>query len=207
MESAISVLENYLNQFYPISADDFQKITPYFFTREFRTKDRLTDEGQLEENVYFVTKGIFRKYFRKDKEEFITHFYQEYEVCHSAVSYYTGLPSEFIIEAIEPAVCIGIYRRDLEMLMVQIPALEKLFRNVLVDLYVRKDKKEMKRAMQSKKELFLDFCDEHPNLLQRIPQKYLASYLQIAAETFCRMKHIRYNEAKSNRQLEMNDAA
>jgi CRP-like cAMP-binding protein len=207
MENATSTLQNYLNQFNPISSEDFEKIAPFFFMRELKVKERLTDEGELEENVYFIIKGIFRKYFKKEKEEFTTHFYKESEVCHSAASYYTGLPSPFIIEAIEPSVCVAINRRDLEMFMSQIPALEKVFRSVLAHLYVKKDLNEMSRVMQSKKDLFLEFCDKHPDLLQRVPQKYLASYLQIAPETFCRMKHVRYNMAKSDRQVEMNDAA
>jgi CRP-like cAMP-binding protein len=207
MESAISVLQNYFNQFHPITENEFQQIIPYFFDKELKPKDRLTEEGQVEENVYFVVKGILRKYFRKEKEELITHFYQEKEVCHSAVSFYTGMPSPFIIEAIEPTVCLGINRRNLEVLMQQIPALEKIFRNVLAHLYVKKDMNEMNRMAQSKKELFLDFCEKYPDLLQRIPQKYLASYLQIAPETFCRMKHVRYKNAKSFRHEEMNDAA
>jgi CRP-like cAMP-binding protein len=207
MENATLMLQQYLNQFNPLSSEDFQKISTFFFTKELKAKERLTDEGQLEENVYFIIKGIFRKYFRKDKEEFITHFYQESEICHSAASYYTGLPSPFIIEAIEPSVCVGIHRRDLEMLMSQIPALEKIFRNVLAHLYVKKDMNEMSRVMQSKKDIFLEFCDKHPDWLQRIPQKYLASYLQIAPETFCRMKHVRYNIAKSTRDIQLTDAA
>lgn len=57
----------------------------------------------------------------------------------------------------------------------------------------------------SKKERFLQFCDDEPELLMRVPQKQLASYLEIAPETFCRMKQMRYKLAKGTRvQLQEN---
>jgi CRP-like cAMP-binding protein len=207
MENLNLVFYNYLNQFNSISMEEFEKLTPYIFVKELRAKEKLTEEGQLEENIYFVVKGILRKYFRQGKEEHTTLFFRESEICNSAVSFYTGIPSPYIIEAIEPSVCIGLHRRDWEMAMAQLPAMKKGCRTALAHLYVRKDMEALNRAMKSKKELFLEFCEKHPDLLQRVPQKYLASYLQIAPETFCRMKHVRYNMAKSGRQVEMNDAA
>jgi CRP-like cAMP-binding protein len=206
MENSMLFLHGYLNKFYPVSQEVFQQFSPYFFTRQLKTKERLTDEGQMEENIYFIVKGLFRKYFRKGKHEFISQFYKESEICPIALSYYTGQPSPFIIEAIEPAICIGIHRRDLEMFLLQMPDLQKVFYNEFTQLYIKRDLREVNRALKTKKELFLDFCNNHSDLLQRIPQKYIASYLQIAPETFCRMKHVLYNNAKSDRQIELSEA-
>lgn len=191
-----SVLRSYLDTFYPLSDKEYEQFSSYFFVRNFSAKEQLIKEGEIEENIYYVVKGIFRKYFRRGKDEVVTGFYREHEICLSAVSYFTGLPSSLVIEAIEPSVCIAIKRRDLEYIMSEIPAFEKIFRGVLSTLYVKKDLELMNNLRYSKKERFMQLCEEQPELLQRVPQKQLASFLEITPETFCRMKRIRYNLAK-----------
>ena len=67
---------------------------------------------------------------------------------------------------------------------------------MLSSLYVKKDIEHLDNLRYSKKERFLLFCDNQPELLQRVPQKQLASFLDITPETFCRMKRVRYEIAK-----------
>ena len=203
MTLSSSVLKQYLDQFYPLTDKEFELFSSYFFINHFHPKQQMTKEGDIEENIYYVAKGIFRKYFRRDKEEIVTGFYKEMDICVSVVSYFTGSPSSLIIEAIEPSVCLGIKRRDLEYLFTQIPGLEKIFRGVLSTWYVKKDLEQMNNLRYSKKERFLQFCNEQPELLQRVPQKQLASYLEITPETFCRMKRVRYELAKEARQTDV----
>ena len=57
----------------------------------------------------------------------------------------------------------------------------------------------MNHLRYSKRERFLQFCDGQPDLIQRVPQKQLASYLEMTPETFCRMKQLRYKMAKEAR--------
>lgn len=170
MENVTVELKAFLEGYYPITEEDFKLFSDRVFLVEKAPKEKLIDEGEKEENVYFISKGIFRKYFKKGNEEMITGFYREGDVCQSAVSYFTGLPSTFIIEAIEPSVCLGIRRHDLEFLIEVIPGLEKIFRKVLASLYVKKDLERMNQMKFSKKERFLQFCEEEPELLMRVPQ-------------------------------------
>jgi CRP-like cAMP-binding protein len=195
-------LRNYLDQFYQLSDQEYELFSSYFDVVHYRPKQKLIDEGEQEYFIYYVVKGIFRKYFHREKAEVVTAFFKENDICHSVVSFFTGIPSNVVIEAIEPSVCVRIRRHDLEFLFTQIPGLEKIFRNVLVNLYVKKDIDQMNNLRYSKKERFLLFCDQSPELLQRVPQKHLASYLEMAAETFCRMKHVRYEMARKK----MNEA-
>ena len=200
-----SVLKQYLDQFYPLTDKEFELFSSYFFINHYNTLQQLIKEGEVEENIYYVAKGIFRKYFRRGKEEVLTCFYTEMDVAVSVVSYFTGVPSTLIVEAIEPSVCLGIKRRDLEYLFTQIPGLEKIFRGILSTWYVKKDIEQMNNLRYTKKERFLNFCEQQQDLLQRVPQKQLASYLEITPETLCRMKRVRYEMAKEARQTEVRD--
>lgn len=200
MTLSSSVLRDYLDQYHKLTDEEFVLFSSYLTMRNLHARQQLVKEGEVEDGIYYVVKGILRKYFRNGVQEIVTGFYKENELCHSAVSYYTGLPSNIIIEAIEPTLCLCIRRNDLESLFIQIPALEKIFRSVLATLYVKKDIEQMNNLRYSKKERFLQFCEQQPDLLQRVPQKQLASFLEITPETFCRLKHVRYKMAKEARK-------
>ncbi len=133
-------------------------------------KEKLVGEGDIEENIYFIAKGILRKYFRRGKEQIITGFYKENDIRLSAISYYTLQPSTIIIETIEPTIFVGINKCDLEKLMNQIPLVEKIFRGILSSLYVKKDTEQMNSLRYTKKERFFIFCEEQAEWLQRVPQ-------------------------------------
>jgi hypothetical protein len=68
--------------------------------------------------------------------------------------------------------------------------MERLGRLAVTYSMVMKDRWQMKMISQTPRERFLDFVQKHPDLLQRVPQKYLASYLNIQPETFSRFKHL-----------------
>ena len=160
----------------------------------------MAREGDIEHNIYFIAKGILRKYFQRSRIQIVTSFYKENDICLSALSYFSLKPSTITIETIEPTICVGIKKSDLKELMTQLPLAEKIFRGILSSLYEKKDAEQINNLRYSKKERFLLLCEKQPNLLQRVPQKQLASYLEITPEIFCRMKCFRYDQAKEARQ-------
>jgi hypothetical protein len=62
---------------------------------------------------------------------------------------------------------------------------------------VLKDKWQSQLVKLSPRERFINFVTKHPELMQRVPQKYLASYLNIKPETFSRFKHMVRDHSKS----------
>jgi CRP-like cAMP-binding protein len=196
MQTTILMLKEKLQGFYPISDTDFEKLAGFIFEKQLRKKECLINENELQEDIFFVTEGVLRKYFRRDKHEVITQFFLEGDFANAMVSFYTGTPSHYNIEAIEPSTCLGIHKKDLERVLAEVPSLEKLYRIILASLYIKKEMLEYDKARLTKQERFISFCDSQTDLLQRVPQKFIASYLEIAPETFCRMKHVRYKAAR-----------
>jgi hypothetical protein len=62
---------------------------------------------------------------------------------------------------------------------------------------VLKDRWQMQMVKMTPRERFLNFVMKNPELLQRVPQKHLASYLNIKPETFSRFKHLLKNNSKN----------
>jgi hypothetical protein len=68
--------------------------------------------------------------------------------------------------------------------------MERMGRLVVTDIMVLSDHWQMMLLKMSPRERFLDFVQRNPELMQRTPQKYLASLLNIQPETFSRFKHL-----------------
>jgi len=186
----VAILQKYIDQFIDLPAEELEALINSIEVRSVDKKVRLTDVNETEKYLYFVIKGLARKYFLKGKEEVITQIAREGELISSSVSYFSGMPSGYVIETIEPTTFYSLHHDRAEQLYLRYPKLERLSRLVITELFLQKEKWELERIRFSTKERFLRFMTENPELFQRVPQKYLASYLNIKPETFSRLKHL-----------------
>ena len=100
------------------------------------------------------------------------------------------MPSEYTIETIEPCVLTSMTFECLERIYSSSEKMQQLGRLVITTTMVLKDKWQSQLVKLSPRERFITFVTKHPELMQRVPQKYLASYLNIKPETFSRFKHM-----------------
>jgi hypothetical protein len=114
----------------------------------------------------------------------------EGHIILSQESFHSRKPSEYYVETIEPSVVISIKHDELENVYRQSKKMEHLGRLVVTHTMVIKDRWQMQMIKMTPRERFLNFVMKNPELLQRVPQKYLASYLNIKPETFSRFKHL-----------------
>lgn len=182
---------NYLNKFIALTEEEFEQyIQPYLKIRKFNKKEFLTRAGEIENHFNFICKGLIRKYYKKGTAEINTQISMEGHMILSQESFLSRKPSEYYVETIEPAVVISIWYDDLEKLYRQSQKMEHLGRLVVTYTLVIKDNWQMQMIKMTPRERFLNFVMKNPELLQRVPQKYLASYLNIKPETFSRFKHL-----------------
>lgn len=194
----VAILQKYIDQFIDLPAEELEALINSIEVRSVDKKVRLTDVNETEKYLYFVIKGLARKFFFKGKEEVITQIAREGELISSSVSYFSGMPSGYVIETIEPTTFYSLHHDRAEQLYLRYPKLERLSRLVITELFLQKEKWELERIRFSTKERFLRFMTENPELFQRVPQKYLASYLNIKPETFSRLKHLLRSKKNSD---------
>lgn len=186
----VAILQKYIDQFIDLPAEELEALINSIEVRSVDKKVRLTDVDETEKYLYFVIKGLARKFFYKGKEEIITQIAKEGELISSSVSYFSGLPSGYVVETIEPTTFYSLHHDRAEQLYSRYPKLERLSRLIITELFLQKEVWELERIRFSTKERFLRFMTDNPELFQRVPQKYLASYLNIKPETFSRLKHL-----------------
>ncbi|MDP4263820.1 MAG: Crp/Fnr family transcriptional regulator [Bacteroidota bacterium] len=189
---------NYLRKFVDLTDDEFVKyIIPISKVRKLGKKEILTKAGEVEEYFNFIIKGLVRKYYKKNNHEINTQISMEGHIILSQESFHSRTPSEYYVETIEPTVLISIPFDDLERLYSQSKKMEHLGRLVITHTMMLKDRWQMQMVKMTPRERFLNFVMKNPELLQRVPQKYLASYLNIKPETFSRFKHLLRNHSRT----------
>jgi len=183
-------LLTFLNQFIKISPEEFAELIAWTEPRQFEKKTILTKPGEIEEHMYFITSGLVRKYFLKKDQEIITHIVKEGGILGSGESFLTGEPSRYFVETLEPTTAFAISRQKLEEMYGSSKKWEKLGRVITMQYFLVQEIRLMDNIRFSTRERFVKFMNENTDLIQRVPQKYLASYLNIKPETFSRLKHL-----------------
>ena len=181
---------NYLNKFSTLSEEEFHQVARYIHIRKCVKQEIITKKGDIENYIYFILKGLIRKYYIKYKQEHNVQISYEGHLIHSQESFHSRKPSKCYIETIEPSTLVAIHYDDLERLYESSRKLEHLGRLIITYTMVLKDSWKDQLIELSSKERFLNFVNKHPEMLQRVPQKFLASYLNMSPETFSRFKHI-----------------
>ena len=181
----------FLHKFIDLTEEEFNEIIrPYLQLRQFKKKQVITQPGQVEDYLNYVVKGLVRKFYKKGETEINTQISTEGHIVHAQESFHSRTPSEYCIEAIEPTTLISVTYDDLEKIYSVSAKMERLGRLVITFSMVIKDRWQTDMIRLTPRERFLDFVHKNPELLQRVPQKYLASFLNIQPETFSRFKHM-----------------
>ncbi|MFL5788880.1 MAG: Crp/Fnr family transcriptional regulator [Flavisolibacter sp.] len=181
----------FLHKFIDLKEEEFNEyIKPHLEVRHFHKREVISKVNEIEDYLNFVTKGLIRKYYTKGKEEINTQISTEGHIIHSQESFHSRTSSEYTVEAIENSTVVSVTYSNLEKIYSSNQKMERLGRLVITFTMVVKDRWQMNMIKLTPRERFVDFVHKNPELLQRVPQKYLASYLNIQPETFSRFKHL-----------------
>jgi CRP-like cAMP-binding protein len=183
-----------LQRFMPLTKEELNALLAYCELRRFDKKKIIVEEGEVDNYLSMVVQGLVRKYIRVRKNEATLQLATEGHVIHAELSYLTRTPSTVIVETLEPTVLISIQYSKMEEALEKYPQGERLGRLILTWMYVKKDERRFTELSKTVRERFTDYLAENPHMLQRVPQKYLASYLNIKPETFSRLKHLVKNK-------------
>jgi|HubBroStandDraft_6_1064221.scaffolds.fasta_scaffold706484_2 CRP-like cAMP-binding protein len=189
-KAALDKLYQYLQGYAPLSKNEFRQMEPFIEIREYEKKVMVIREGEVERYLNIIAWGLARKYLPVRNREITIQLASEGHMIHSELSFHYRVPSRAVVETIEPTVFFSISYDSLEQMYVQFPGMERLGRLMTEDLFIKKDNRYFDQLNKSTRERFLDYVSSHPQMMQRVPQKHLASFLNIKPETFSRLKHL-----------------
>lgn len=182
------ILLNFLAKYIQLSEEEKNAIIDVAFFTSFKKGTILLKEGQLSKDSYFVVKGCIRCYYIVDGEEKTTAFYSDGESL-TPPSALTRKPSEYYISCLEDSVLSAGDAEPDEELFKKFPKLEKLCRILSEDLHSKSQIAFDNFKISSPEQRYLHLLETRPDLVQRIPQYYLASYLGITPQSLSRMRN------------------
>jgi CRP-like cAMP-binding protein len=180
----------YFQKFMPLSRAEMEGLLKFCSFRSFNKKDIVVKEGEVDDHLNMVVKGLVIKYVRVKKNDIILQLATEGHVVHSELSFLTRTPSPVVVQALEPTIMISMTFAGMNEALEKFPQGEALGRTILEGMYIKKDERKFIWQSMNVRQRFLDYVEHHPHMLQRVPQKVLASYLNIKPETFSRLKHL-----------------
>lgn len=180
----------FLLQYVKITEQDFNSFLPFLEVRSFAKRMELLPEGQVENYLNLIVKGLARKYVVAGKNEKTLQIATEGHIIQSEISFHTRMPSVVIVEALEPTIMISMSYDNVQQALKEIPLAEEIGRKMMTYMFIKKDARYFSQLNTSTRQRFLNYLNNHPHMLQRVPQKILASYLEIKPETFSRLKHL-----------------
>ncbi|WP_439504714.1 Crp/Fnr family transcriptional regulator [Sediminibacterium sp.] len=168
-----------------------QKLVKTFFSpKKIRKKQYLLQEGNICRHLAFVEKGLLRSYNVDDKGiEHMIHFAWEGWWMADMLSFLSIEPSTYHIDAIEDAELLLISKPDFEEMLLKVPVMERYFRILFQNNIISKERRLISSISNSAEEKFIHLSATNPELIKRIPQQLVASYLGITPETLSRIKN------------------
>jgi CRP-like cAMP-binding protein len=180
----------YLKRFMDLSRSDFDLIIPLLELRTYDKKTYVVEQGEVDNYLNIVLKGLVRKYVKASKGEVTIQLATEGHLVQSEISFHKRIPSDVILETLESTVLVSVHHDNIEYALKNMPGAEALGRSIVTQMFIKKDNRYMGQLNITTRERFLQYMNNHPHMLQRVPQKILASYLNIKPETFSRLKHL-----------------
>lgn len=174
-----------------IELDTKQLVEISKFTKreEYKRNTILLSEGDICTNVYFIEKGVIREYLVDETlNDITTQIIFENSFFYSSISYLTGAPSSRIVEALEDCSIISIKKEHLSYLRTQIVGINTFLINMYEQTLVSFEKRAELLKIKRSDSRIKAFEDLHPEFKGRIPDKFIASYLNLAPETLSRLK-------------------
>ena len=180
--------ENIVARISSIPDSSFEKLDE-IITQEHHAKGHmLFKEGKVNNNIYFISKGIARAYVSQDDLEVTFWFAQESDPLFSIQSYVDNQPGYENIELLEDSVLYQLKKEELEILYNEDIYLANWGRKLADKSFVETEKRLIARQFKSSEERYNDLIKSHPELLQRVQLKLIASYLGMTQVTLSRVR-------------------
>ncbi len=182
------ILIEFLSKFTDLTDNDVHELAQHMTVIQIRKNKNLVSEGQVIGICYFVLKGCLRQYVVLDGTEKTVAIYTE----NQAINYYSNQSeqktSDSYLTTMEDSVLlIGNTKKDKELYS-KFPILTEITRNMIEADLGKAQNNLAKIIISSPERRYLNLLNERPELMQRVPQHIIASYLGITPESLSRIR-------------------
>lgn len=177
-----------LEFFHPLSPEIKAYISHHIVTRQVSKRILLLKEGETCHHVYFIRKGIVRGFFREGTKDITTWITAENELVSSISTWDIPRPVTENIQVLEDAELYVMTLAALKDLFIRYPEFNIVVRKLLQKYYADAENRAFIARLTKAENKYRYFLKAHPSLANRVPLKYIASYLGMTLETLSRIR-------------------
>lgn len=160
-------------------------------TLSIPSKTILLEEGRVADRLYFIRKGCLRLFFYNEGKDITFQFFFEGDFVASFDSLYKGTPSLFSLESIEPSEVLFVKKKDFYSEIENNSSLRKLYEEKIIERFSFYQRLFLSHIKNTPQQRYEELLKEYPNIIQRVPQHYIASYLGITPVSLSRIRNRR----------------
>lgn len=159
-----------------------------FVFRQVPKKFILVEQGQVADELYFINRGLIRLFYRREGDDFTGFLFQEGLFASSYESMISQTPSTQVLETLEPCDLLVMSAERLQQLYQTFPKMNLFARKLLEQRFINAQRVFASFVLDSPEQRYLDFVARHPDLIERVPQHIIASFLGVTPVSLSRIR-------------------
>jgi len=180
-------LNKFISEYVQLPTEEMDDILSKFKKKTIKKNEFVLQEGETCKDLIFVQKGCLRLYYLQDDFEVSVWFALKHSSAIEIYSFISETPSNYFLQAIEDTEILYLPKVALNKLYETHPKMQEMMRKFWEDVILHLLQRFTALQRDSAEQRYLDLLNK-PELLQTIPQKYLASFIGVTPTSLSRIK-------------------
>lgn len=185
----LSPLLQILNTIKPLSRDLETALINSFEPENIAERKILLHEGEVCKNLWFLAKGVLRSYHSISDKETTSRIMFTNHIVISPGSFFKQTPATESIQALTDGILVTLPYSKLQDIYIRFPEFNYHTRLITEDYFYKQEQRLYMLRKHNAADKYNYFLENYGDYLKDIPQKYIASFLNIARETFSRTRN------------------
>ena len=186
--ASLGKIEVFIRSIIQPDAEEWGAFVEIVHVKSLKKKDMLLQEGQVCKFIAFLNTGVIREYAYLNGKETTVDFAGENQFTSDYQSFITQEPSKQYLEALTDVELLILKKDAINSLFDKYKVWERFGRLIIEKVFCAAEAKRKKIIVTSHEEQYHDFAATYPQIVQQIPQYYIASYLGLTPEHLSRIR-------------------
>lgn len=182
------LIKNIFDPYFEAPIEIWESFAKYLEPKSFKKNELIKESNKKEKYLSIIIEGSAGIFLWKENSTICVDLCYENEFFGDYMSFLTQEPTELYTQAIEPTGILSISYSDLNELYKSSEIGMHIGRAAAESLFIHKQMQQIDLLKLTAEERYLKLLERQPKIVQRTPQKHIASYLGITPESLSRIR-------------------
>jgi len=181
-------VELFIRKIVQPDTEEWEAFTRIVQFKSLKKKDLLLKEGRVCNFIAFMNSGVLREYSYQNGKEITVDFVGENQFTSDYQSFIQQTPSKQYLEALTDVELLILEKEGINSLFDKYKIWERFGRLIIEKIFCIAEEKRKKIIATTHDEQYRNFVEAYPQIIQQVPQYYIASYLGVTPEHLSRLR-------------------